>query len=133
MNDLFEAIFARFNATPVGDTLRILAPGGMFHGRAPQTATYPLIELTMPGTSTEVTMDSDFDLVLVDYHCWDNQRSPLRVELLANEVKVVYADVKLTVTGFSNIRSDKISEVELEDPDGDGYQYVVTFQYTLGF
>ena len=134
MKKLFDSINSEYLNSTTAGTLRGLTANAtsLYHGRAPQETAHPFIEVSFATSLTEMTNSSDFREPVITFDVWSDSRSPIAVNNIGDEIINVYRDNLLSVTGFSTIRADVVSESELEQPDAKGWNYQVMIQYQLG-
>ena len=133
MKALFDSIFVEFESGTSTSTLRTLvSTRGMYHGRAPQGTVFPFVEVGFFSSDNEFTNTSTFRQPIVTFNAWDDARSPVAVNNIGDQVVAAYRDNLLSVTGFTTVRAEVVSESELEQPDQNGWNYQVEVQYDLG-
>ena len=132
MNNLFIAIYTRWNAT-AGASARSLNPGGLFQGRGPEGVTTPYTVVIVPSDNSDDTMSSTHIEPLVEFTTFDDNTSPQDCWAANAAVRDLYADQLLTVTGWTTIRA------QVENPgasawndDSKTWQVTSNIRYRLG-
>lgn len=140
MIELYTAIRTQFN-TSTGATLRSLSSSRMYVGRAPQHQTGEYITLSNPADEFEQSIGQDlsssvggeYDNRTVDFHCWTDNRSSSRAWLMANAVHSLYQNQILSMSSsWTMLHAQKISALEIEEPQDKGWQVVVSYDYRIG-
>jgi len=128
---LYDAIAAKITASPDGDTLRALISDYRPH-RVPSKVACPYLVWRNVGTAVDRTNSSMFNDTIIQFSIHDdNEDSPIAVCNIYDALIALFDDVTLTVSGWTNVRTDRLSDQLLDDPDG-GYEYIVQYRFYLG-
>jgi len=139
MRELLQAIKTRFDSS-TGADLRALSSSQMFLGVAPDSASGDYITIRQVSGETEWTINSqatttggDYERVLVDFHCWTSDRSPLAAWEMVEALKDLYDHAILTTSGYTMLHAKRTTPgVHMQQWDQDGNDVVVSYEYRLG-
>ena len=143
---VLAAIKTRYDSA-AGDAIRSAGCTGLYVGRAPQSAVYPYIVLTIPAASSDPTVGQGtsaaglYDDIDIQAGCFDSgeeganivRRSPNRgMSIMGAYVSAFnFADLTLA-SPFRLVDGHKtLSVVPIEEPDQKGWHCVTTFVYNV--
>lgn len=102
MKALFDAIYAKFIATPHNDFYTDI--GGRFYmTRAIQTATYPYATYHLISDIPDYIFVNDYENCLIQFSIFDTNESAVNVEKYFTDLKTLYDWCTLSVTGYNHI------------------------------
>jgi len=134
MDALLTAIFTRYNAG-AGAALRALTTG-MYHAAlAPESTVAPYITYTSVSSANADTMSSEHIEPLIQWSTWVQSTSPKLAWEINEELRVLYADVLLTVPGWSTIRAqvdDSGTYISQGTDEEDSQGVIMTIRYRIG-
>ena len=132
MDKLMIAIKARWDSAS-GATARGLCPGDIFQGRAPAKVSTPYVIVMLPSSFSTDSMGSELIRPLVEWTVFDTATSPQAAWAANEAIRDLYADVLITVTGWSTIQAQVENPgIAAWDDDSKAWGITMDIRYILG-
>lgn len=125
MKTLFQAIYARYQATALSDSLTDL-----YHVQAPDDAVFPYCVFTLVSDMPEGTFSEDFENCLLQFNLFSDIKSDsTEVCDLFELLKTAFDLLDLTVAGYTTVSFTRglANLLKIEDV----WQYTVTYRIIL--
>jgi len=135
---VLAAIKTRYDSSE-GDAIRAAGCTGLYFGRAPQSAVYPFIVLTIPAAASEPTVGQGtsggaiYDDIDIQAGCFDERRSPDRgMSIMGAYVSAFNFAALSLASPYRLVDGHKVEPARpIEEPDQKGWHCVTTFVYNV--
>ena len=135
---ILSAITTAYAAT-AGDAIRTAGSTGLYFGRAPQSAVYPFVVMTIPASLSEPTIGQGtnggaiYNDIDIDVGVFDDSRSPNRGMTILGAWHVAFNFAGLTLASpYRMVIGHKVSDaIPIEEPDQKGWHTVATYGYNI--
>jgi len=135
---LVAAIVARYNSS-AGDAIRTAGSTGIYFGRAPQSASYPFIVLSIPASEAQPTAGQGTDAagqyadIEVQVSCFTDQRSPSVPFSVIGAWHAAFNFQTLSLASpYRQVWGRKIDDgIPIEEPSEKGWQVAAVYGYNI--
>lgn len=103
MNDLFKAIYAKFNSSTGVGSLEANLTGSLHNTQAPQGTEYPYAIFYLISDIPHWTFDATMENALIQFNIYDETSSVENVGNLYGQLKTLYDDTTLNIDNYHSI------------------------------
>ena len=130
MNALLTGIFSKFNGAPE-TAIHASLTGRMYSRYAPPNTTYPYAVVTIPAMAGDWDFTSNYDDVDIQFNLYSQSASESEIGTLYTNLRALYDDVTLTVTGYTHLYCQYDTAWMLSDPEENIREYVIQYNILL--
>jgi hypothetical protein len=130
MKPLMTGIYSHFTADPA-NALYTAVSGRMYHHEAPQGATFPYVITLAVFEDHDWTFEEEIEEVSVQFSIYTNERSASTAGTICGNLKSLYDDADLTVSGYSTVHMIRSNSQLLRDAANNIWQYIVEYDCFL--
>ena len=130
MTPLITAIYSKFTSTPVNAFYTAMA-GRMYHAEAPQDSTFPYAVVFSVSHEQDWNFSHSFEDVLVQFSIFTNESSASNIGTYWANLKSLYDDTALTITGYSKVHMVRTNSNLFRDTENNIWHYSVEYECIL--
>lgn len=124
MQALFSAIMTKFS----GSSLSTNLVGRMYASEAKQGVSKPYGVFSIVSNTVDYTFDSRTEDILLQFNLVSESRSVVEINSLFEDLKTLYDDCILTVSGYSHVKMERDFSYLMRDAEENEWNYAVQYR-----